>query len=152
MGCWDQAPRVPRASFPPSVESLGSGATWAAAAAQGWRVVPALAPTRQMASLSPCDWILFCNFWLLFRSSAPSPLPSRCCVPWPPPLWEGRDGCGKHCGFASRSGAWFSVTLHSPWCLPCGTWQAGSVPHGTALAGALIPTSPHVSYSTDPGR
>lgn len=36
-----------------------------------------------------------------------------------------------------HEGARFSVPPCSPWWLPCGTWKAGSVPRGTALAGAL---------------
>lgn len=38
--------------IPPGAESLGAGGTQAA---RGWRAAPAPAPTRQMASLSPCD-------------------------------------------------------------------------------------------------
>lgn len=35
-----------------------------------------------------------------------------------------------------QKGAELSVPPCSPWWLPCGTSQAGSVPPGTALAGA----------------
>lgn len=91
--------------IPPGAESLGAGGTQAV---RGWRAAPAPAPTRQMASLSPCDSFFFLllllflfNFLAVISVHGP-PLPP---FPLPCPLatfpWEERSGQrGEHQVFA----------------------------------------------------
>lgn len=134
----------------PGAESLGAGSTQAAAAAWGWRAAPALAPTRQMASLSPCDFILFffLNFWLLFQSAAPSPsLPpamSPCNL-----LPGGEERAAVVSTRFLHEGARFSVPPCSPWWLPCGTWKAGSPTWDSTGWCTGGPASPGASHGPD---